>query len=128
MTMEANPRIVQPFDRHNAMLCVLEIDRSLPATEQVQLNRLANNFGRGGPDSENNPKYYLEFRQDGKEIVIRQRGATAAPTIGQFAKLLEALDLKPADFPITTTTAPSMAPPPARSSNKSPSISPRVAS
>ncbi len=125
--MEMNPRIVQPFDRHNAMLCVLEVDRPLPTSEQDQLKRLANSFGRGGPDSENKPKYYLEFRQDGKEIVIRQRGATPAPTIGQFAELLEKLELKPANFPTTTTTAPSMALPPARSSNKSRPINPRVA-
>lgn len=124
----ANPTIVQPFDRHNAMLCVVEVDQTLSPSEQDQLRTLANNFGRGGPDSEHKPKYYLEFRNDGREIVIRQRGATPAPTIGQFAELLEALDLKPTDFPTTTTTAPSMAPPPARSSNKSRSINSRVAS
>ncbi len=121
-------RILQPFDRHNAMLCVVEVDQNLSPSEQDQLAQLANNFGRGGADSENKPKYYLEFRQEGKEIVIRQRGATPAPTIGQFAELLEALNLKPADFPATTTTAPSMAPPPARSSNKSRSINSRVTS
>ena len=125
--MSKNPGIVQPFDRHNAMLCVLEVDHALHLSEQDRLSQLANNFGRGGPDSEHQPKYYLEFRSDGREIVIRQRGATPAPTLLQFASLLEELDLKPVEFPSTTTTAPSMATPPARSSNKSRSANSRAA-
>lgn len=124
--MSHNPRIIQSFDRHNAMLCVLEIDRSLSSSEQEQLSQRANCFGRGGPDSENKPKYYLEFRKEGQEIVVRQRGATPAPTIGQFAELLEELDLKPTNFP-TTTTPSSAASSPARSANKSRSANSRAA-
>lgn len=122
-----NTKIVQPFDRHNAMLCILEVDHPLSVAEQGRMSQRASDFGRGGPDAETKPKYYLEFRQNGQQIVIRQRGATPAPTLLQFTSLLEELDLKPSDFPSTTTTASSAASTSARSSNKSRSTQPRAA-
>jgi hypothetical protein len=123
--------MIQHFDRWNAVLCIFGLERALTQEEQALMSEQASSFGRDSEDAEKdkNPKYYIEFREGGRQIVFHQHRGTPAPTLNQFRDgLLKELGLEFPNTPSTPTitTSPSMAPLPARS-NTSRSTSRRVA-